>query len=219
MTPRPWWGQWAHRWASPWPFLMVCAEILCLRKPTVSSAIRVAGFRWSHRWRSRMWRSWDGVVLRPVRHIAKFFKTTLAACGREINFSLSGNSSVGHSCSQHANCTLPQLETSVALRCVTKLHILEWPFIVPSTRCSCVMMIIILLFNQLLDMPHLSDGWIILEKEKCSLTVTNLREISFLFVWTFLGIFLFLLMKHGTNTWHVAFTFCSVYFRIFILSL
>ena len=29
---------------------------------------------------------------------------------------------------------------------------LEWPFIVPSTRCTCVMM----LFNQLLDMSHLS---------------------------------------------------------------
>ena len=25
------------------------------------------------------------------------------------------------------------------LCCVTKLHILEWPFIVPSTRCTCVM--------------------------------------------------------------------------------
>ena len=46
-------------------------------------------------------------------------------------------------------------ETSVALCCVTKLHIVEWPFIVPSTRCTCVM---IMLFNQLLDMPHLSAG-------------------------------------------------------------
>ena len=46
-----------------------------------------------------------------------------------------------------------------ALCYVTQLHILEWPFIVPSTRCICVM---IMLFNQLLDMPHLSSGWIIL---------------------------------------------------------
>ena len=38
--------------------------------------------------------------------------------------SLSANSSGGHSYSQHADCTLPQLETSVALCCVTKLHIL-----------------------------------------------------------------------------------------------
>jgi hypothetical protein len=28
----------------------------------------------------------------------------------------------------------------------------------------------IMLFNQLLDIPHLSGGWIILAKEKCSLT-------------------------------------------------
>jgi hypothetical protein len=59
------------------------------------------------------------------------------------------------------------IETSGALCCVTKLHILGWTFIVPSTRCTCVM---IMLFNQLLDMPQLSVGWIILAKEKCSLT-------------------------------------------------
>ena len=35
-------------------------------------------------------------------------------------------------------CSL-KTETSVALCCVTELHILEWPFIVPSTRCTCVM--------------------------------------------------------------------------------
>jgi hypothetical protein len=42
-----------------------------------------------------------------------------------------------------------------------------WPFIAPSTRCTYVM---IMLFNQLLDMSHLSGGWIILANEKCSLT-------------------------------------------------
>ena len=99
---------------------------------------------------------------------AKFSKTMLeAAYGREINTLFSGNSSGGHSCSQHANCTLRQNLRAVALCCVTKLHILEWPFLVPSTRYTCVM---IMLFNQLLDMPHLSGGWIILAKEKCSLT-------------------------------------------------
>ena len=51
------------------------------------------------------------------------------------------------------------LETFVALGCVTKLHILEWPVVVPSPRCTCVM---VMLFNQLLDMQQLSDGWIIL---------------------------------------------------------
>ena len=79
----------------------------------------------------------------PVGCTAKFSKTTLeAASGRELNIQLSGNSS---------NCAFPQLETSVALCCVTKLHILVWPFILPNTRCTCV---IIVLFNQL-DMPHL----------------------------------------------------------------
>jgi hypothetical protein len=53
------------------------------------------------------------------------------------------------------------------LCCGTKVYILEWPFIFPSTRCTCVM---IVQFNQLLDMPHLSGGWIIVAKEKCSLT-------------------------------------------------
>ena len=84
----------------------------------------------------------------------------------EMNIQFSGNCSGGHSCSQHANCTHPQHLRHLC-RCVTKLHILKWPFIVPSTRCTCVM---IMLFNQLLDMPHLSGGWIVLAKEKCSLT-------------------------------------------------
>ena len=39
----------------------------------------------------------------------------------KINIKLSGNSSAGHSRSQHANCMIPQLETSVALCCVTTL--------------------------------------------------------------------------------------------------
>ena len=58
---------------------------------------------------------------------------------------------------------------SVALCCVTKRHILEWSFVVPSTRCTRVM---IMLFNQLLDMPYLSGGWINLAMKKCSLTRT-----------------------------------------------
>ena len=47
------------------------------------------------------------------------------------------------------------LKTSVALCCVTKLHILEWPFIVLRRSSTCLMT---MLFNQLLDMPHLSGG-------------------------------------------------------------
>ena len=63
-------------------------------------------------------------VVRPVGRTVKFSKMTLEAVyGREMNIQFSGNSSGGHSCSQHANCMLPQLETSVALCCATKLHI------------------------------------------------------------------------------------------------
>jgi hypothetical protein len=51
--------------------------------------------------------------------------------------------------------------------CVTKRHILKLPFVGLSTRCTCVNSMVI---NQLLDMPHLSVGWIILAEEKCSLT-------------------------------------------------
>jgi hypothetical protein len=72
-----------------------------------------------------------------------------AAYGRELNVQFSGNTSGGYSCSPS------KLETSVALCCVKKLHILEWHFIVPSTKCTYVM---IMLFHQLLDMPHLSGG-------------------------------------------------------------
>jgi hypothetical protein len=77
--------------------------------------------------------------------------------------SLSGDSSGGHSCSQNANSTLPHLGHCV----VSKLHILEWPFIVPNTRGTYVM---ILLFNQLLDNPSTCQVWHILAKGKCSLT-------------------------------------------------
>ncbi len=100
---------------------------------------------------------------------AKFSETPLeTAYGREMNFQFMSNSSGGHSCCQNANCTAPsKLVTFVALCCVIKLHILECSFIVASLRHTCA---IIMLSNQHLDMPHLWGGWIILAKEKCSLT-------------------------------------------------
>ncbi len=48
-------------------------------------------------------------VVKPVGCTAKFSETPLEmAYGREMNIQFKGNSSGGHSCSQHANCTLPQ---------------------------------------------------------------------------------------------------------------
>ncbi len=112
---RPRWGWRACRWASLRRFLTVCAENLWLCKPIVAAAVRVAGLRRSWRWRCWMWRSWAGVVtqwsavVRPVGCTAKFSETPLeTAYGREMNIQFTGNSSGGHSCSQHANCTLPQ---------------------------------------------------------------------------------------------------------------
>ena len=47
--------------------------------------------------------------LRPVECTASFSETALeTAYGREMNIHFTGNSSGRHSCSQHANCTLPQ---------------------------------------------------------------------------------------------------------------
>ncbi len=53
--------------------------------------------------------TWSAVV-RLVGCSAKFFEMSLeTAHGREMNIKFTGNSSGGHSCSQHANCTLPQI--------------------------------------------------------------------------------------------------------------
>ena len=130
----------------------------------------------------------------------------MTAYGKEINIQLSGNISGGHSCSQHANWMRQKLATSVALCGETQLHILEWPFIVPGTRCTCVM---ITLFNQLLDMPHLSREWMILGKGEM---LTNrdgnkLVRIVFSCVRNISGIFYFNLW----NMWPTHFA-CSFLF-------
>ncbi len=52
--------------------------------------------------------TWSAIV-RAFGCAAKFSKTPLEmAFGRERNIKFTGNSSGEHSCSQHANCTLPQ---------------------------------------------------------------------------------------------------------------
>ena len=69
-------------------------------------------------WRGYTWSAVVSLVGRTV----KFAKMTLeAAYGREMNIKFSGNSSSGPSYSQHAKDPL-ELETSVALCCLTKLH-------------------------------------------------------------------------------------------------
>jgi hypothetical protein len=130
-------------------------------------AVRMAHLRSSHRWRSRIWRSWAGLVTLGLLlwgRLDVLPNSLKRRYGREMNILLSGNSSGGHSCSQHANYMLPQTWDNCGIVLFDKT---EWLIIVPSTRCNCVM---IRLFNHLLDMPHLSGGWIILAKEKCSLT-------------------------------------------------
>ncbi len=93
--------------------------------------------------------------------------------GREMNIQFTDYSSswatlwwtfLQSACQLHVP---PQTCDICGLCCVIQLHILEWPFIVSSLRYTCV---IIMLSNQHLDMPHLWGGWIILAKEKCSLT-------------------------------------------------
>ncbi len=110
------------------------------------------------------------VVVRPVGCTAKFSETPY---GTEMNIQFTGNSSGGHSCCQHDNCTLPQNLRHLRHFAVIKLHILEWPCIVASLRHTCA---IIMPSNHHLDMPHLWGGWIISAKEKCSLTQICVAE-------------------------------------------
>ena len=70
-------------------------------------------------------------ISKPLAHMSAICPVQLKPgfiCEEHTSTAFSGK----HSSSHHANCTLPQLETSVALCCVTKLHISEWPFLSPA---------------------------------------------------------------------------------------
>ncbi len=112
---KPRWGWRACRWASLRWFLTVCAEIIWLCKPIVAAAVRVAGLRRSWRWKCWIWRYWADVVTRSMRLWGRLdvLPNCLKCLWRRLmvekwTFNLWGNSSGGHSCSHHANCTLPQ---------------------------------------------------------------------------------------------------------------
>jgi hypothetical protein len=63
------------------------------------------------------------VAVRPVGRNVKLAKTTLeAACSKDMDSQLSGNISGGYSCSQHANCTLPQLAICGIVLCDNITH-------------------------------------------------------------------------------------------------
>ena len=71
--------------------------------------------------------------------------------------------------------------------------------------------------NQLLDMPLLSGGWIILAKQKCSPTDVNknakkcfLKEIRFLCIWNISGNFYFSSRNMGPTLDRWLLYFCTV---------
>lgn len=79
--------------------------------------------------------TWSTVV-KPVGCTAKFSETPLeTAYGREMNIHFMGNSSGRHSCSQDANCTLPQRMGHLWL---------SWSLCLPSRphKATCVFVLL-----------------------------------------------------------------------------
>ena len=125
--------------------------------------------------------------LTPITVLAKFSKTTEAVYGREINIQFSGNNSAGHSCSQHANCTLPQN----IWHCV-------W------LNCTCIISFLII---------HQTGVSYLVAKEQCSLKAHLCTKFqrSYLCVWNISGIFYFSSWNMGPTLYILRSYFCSAY--------
>ncbi len=120
----------------------LCREIIWLFKLIVAAAVWVSGLRWSWRWSMLDVEvlGWCGYTWSAVWGrldvLPNSFETPLeTAYGREMNIKFTGNSSGGHSCSQHAIARF--LKTcDIWWHCAVwlKMHILECTFIVASLR-------------------------------------------------------------------------------------
>ena len=162
---RPWWGRGACR-ASLRLYLTVLAVILWLCKPTVSSAFRVAGLRRSRWRRSRMGGSWAGVVTRGLWFWGRLdvLPTSLKQCWRQFmveKLTLNYRST--------ALVDIPAVSMPIARSLKT------WDICGIMLYDKTAHFSGLLLFSAqgapvLLHIPQLSGGWIILAKEKCSLT-------------------------------------------------
>ena len=114
----------------------------------------------------------------------------------------------GHSCSQHANSTLPQNLRHLWHCLVWKLHIRECLFIFPSTRCTCVMSMLF----KLASLYATPGRWMDYLGKGEMLTKQGCKQISSQWQKTFVHMehywdLLLQLVKHEANTLHVAFIF------------
>ena len=104
------------------------------KNSSVSSAVCVAGLRRSHWWRSQMWRSWAGMITRCLWLWGRLdvLPNSQKWCWRQLMVEKLTLNSLTKALVDIPAVSMPiarslKIETSVALYCVTKLHILEWP--------------------------------------------------------------------------------------------